>query len=61
MDLATSIRFDLQVTQMILEHYILEQERRDSVTSDGPFNFEIDNSVLMILGRPVKLWYNLTF
>lgn len=58
---ATPIQLDLQLTQVVLEDYILDPVRIDSVTTDGPFNLEIDNSVLRIQGRPKQALYNLTF
>lgn len=59
--LATPIALDLQNTSVVLEDYLLEPERLDSVTTDGPFNMEIDNSILKISGRPKQALYNLTF
>ncbi|WP_179213457.1 alpha-amylase family glycosyl hydrolase [Ekhidna lutea] len=59
--LTTPIQLDLQSTQVLLEDYILEPTRLDSVTTDGPFHLEIDNSVLIISGRPKQDLYNLTF
>lgn len=58
---ATSIALDLQNTAVVLEDYLLEPQRLDSVTTDGPFNLQIDNSVLKISGRPKQALYNLTF
>ena len=58
---ASPILLDLQSTRILLSDYILEPQRLDSVTSDGPFELEIDNSVLRVEGRPQKPVYNLTF
>lgn len=59
--LSSPIQLDLRQTQVYLEDYLLQPERLDSVTSDGPFNLEIDNSILIITGRPESSAYNLTF
>lgn len=58
---ASPIQLDLEVTRVILGDYVLEPLRIDSISTDGPFNLEIDNSVLVIIGRPKKALYNLTF
>ena len=58
---ATPIQLDQQVTNVILEDYVLKPERIDSITTDGPFNLEIDNSILRIVGRSKQPIYNLTF
>ncbi len=58
---ATPIQLDLQSTAVVLDDYIQQPERLDSVTTDGPFDLEIDNSILRITGRPKKWLYNLTF
>ncbi|WP_424963790.1 alpha-amylase family glycosyl hydrolase [Ekhidna sp.] len=58
---ATPIMLDLQNTAVELEDYLLEPQRLDSVTTDGPFSLQIDNSVLKISGRPKQALYNLTF
>lgn len=58
---ASPIQLELEVTKVILGDYVLQPARIDSITTDGPFNLEIDNSVLVILGRPNKPLYNLTF
>ncbi|WP_420315864.1 alpha-amylase family glycosyl hydrolase [Ekhidna sp.] len=59
--LASPIKLDLQTTYVVLEDYVLNPERLDSVTTDGPFFLEIDNSILTITGRPKLGLYNLTF
>ena len=58
---ATPIQLDLQFTAVALGDYLMNPERLDSVTTDGPFDLEIDNSILRITGRPKKALYNLTF
>ncbi len=58
---ATPIQLDLQTTNIALEDYVLSPERLDSITTDGPFNLEINNSILRITGRPKQPLYNLTF
>jgi glycosidase len=58
---ATPVQLDLQHTQIVLEDYVTEPNRIDSITTDGPFNLEINSSILNIHGRPKKGLYNLTF
>lgn len=58
---ATPVNLDLEITRIILADYVLYPAKIDSITSDGPFNIEIDNSVLILLGRPKLPLYNLTF
>ena len=58
---ATPIQLDLQFTPVVLDDYVLYPDRLDSVTTDGPFDLEIDNSILRIVGRPKQALYNLTF
>lgn len=58
---ASPIQLDLEVTKIILGDYVLNPLQIDSITTDGPFLAEIDNSVLVLLGRPKKPLYNLTF
>jgi hypothetical protein len=58
---ATPVQLDLERTIVPLQDYVLEVERIDSITSDGPFLIEIDNTNLIIFGRPKKPLYTLTF
>ena len=58
---ATPIQLDLERTVIPIEDYVLDPSRLDSVTTDGPFNLEIDNSNLILIGRPKQALYELTF
>lgn len=58
---ASPIQLDLEVTKVILGDYLMNPAALDSITSDGPFTIEIDNSVLVLIGRPKLPFYNLTF
>ena len=58
---ATPIQLDLEVTKIILADYVLNPYEIDSITTDGPFSIEIDNSVLVLIGRPKLPLYTLTF
>lgn len=58
---ASPILLDLERTSFPIYDYVLNPQRIDSITSDGPFNISIDNSQVVILGRPQKSLYTLTF
>ncbi|MEQ8903976.1 alpha-amylase family glycosyl hydrolase [Ekhidna sp.] len=59
--LASPIQLDLQSTRVVLEDYVLDPSRLDSITTDGPFNLKTEHSILTITGRPMQELYNLTF
>ncbi|WP_370087829.1 alpha-amylase family glycosyl hydrolase [Ekhidna sp.] len=58
---ATPISLDLEVTTILVEDYVIETERIDSISTDGPFNLSLKDAELTIVGRPKKPLYNLTF
>lgn len=55
------ILLDLERTAIPMAKYIFDPLRLDSITTDGPFAYEIDNSVLMLYGRPKKPAYHINF
>lgn len=61
---AEPIQLELELTRIPLNVYVEDATRIDSITSDGPFNYEVDNSTIILLGRPKKplyvlqLWHN---
>ncbi len=58
---ATPIKLDLERTVIPVEDYVVNPQRIDSISIDGPFNTGIDNSNIILLGRPKKPLYELTF
>lgn len=55
-----AVLLDLERTVIPLGEYVPDPIRIDSVTVDGVFNYDIDNSNLMLLGRPKKPLYAVT-
>lgn len=49
-----AVLLDLERTVIPLEDYVPDPIRIDSVSVDGLFNYDIDNSNLLLLGRPKK-------
>ena len=58
---ATPIQLDLETTYILVQDYILDPIRLDSVSTDGPFTLILEGTGLQIIGRPEKPLYNLTF
>ncbi|MEQ9404820.1 MAG: alpha-amylase family glycosyl hydrolase [Cyclobacteriaceae bacterium] len=58
---ATPIQLNQEETILPIEDYVIQYDRIDSVTSDGPFSIEIIDSNLVISGQPEKPGYSLTF
>ncbi len=58
---ATPILLDLERTLIPIEDYVFDPQRIDSITTDGPFRVEIDNSNVILTGRPKKSLYEMTF
>lgn len=58
---ASPILLELERTSIPITDYVLNPERIDSITSDGPFQINIDNSQIVLDGRPKKPLYTLTF
>lgn len=55
--IAQPVQLELELTQIPLEEYIDDATRIDSITTNGPFNQQIDNSNILLLGRPQKPLY----
>ncbi len=55
--LADPVQLELELTRIPMSNYVEDPTRIDSVTSDGPFNYEIDNSDIILIGRPQKQLY----
>lgn len=58
--IAPAIFLDLERTVIPLQQYVSDVGRIDSVTFDGVFNYDIDDSNLLLLGRPKKPLYRAT-
>jgi cyclomaltodextrinase / maltogenic alpha-amylase / neopullulanase len=58
---ASPILLGLERTSIPITDYVLNPERIDSVTTDGPFQINIDNSQVVLDGRPKKPLYTITF
>ena len=52
-----AVLLDVERTVIPLGTYVTDPIRIDSVTFDGPFNYDIDNANMLLLGRPKKPLY----
>ncbi len=55
--LAQPVQLELELTRIPMSNYVENPGQIDSITSDGPFNYEVDNSDIILLGRPKKQLY----
>ena len=58
---ATPIKLGLEMTKIPVGDYVIDSQRIDSISTDGPFTVELKNGILSIAGRSEKPLYNLTF
>jgi len=51
------VQLELELTSIPMSSYSDDPLRVDSITTDGPFSYEVDNSNLQLFGRPKKPLY----
>lgn len=56
-ELGQPFQLDLEHSRIPMRNYVEDPSKIDSISSDAPFNYEIDNSNIILLGRPQKPLY----
>ncbi|MEP1096334.1 MAG: glycogen-binding domain-containing protein [Cyclobacteriaceae bacterium] len=54
---AEPVQLELELTSIPMSTYSGDPSRIDSLTTDGPFNYQVDNSNIQLFGRPKKPLY----